>query len=69
MIKKRSVTLPGGHKTSVTLEDVFWDALKEMAAARGQSISKVVSDMPRPEGLGRSSAIRVMLMETLQGNG
>jgi|SRR4249919_3300771 hypothetical protein len=29
-VVKRSVTL-GGHKTSVTLEDEFWDALRAIA--------------------------------------
>jgi len=30
LVAKRSVTL-GGHKTSVTLEDEFWDALRAIA--------------------------------------
>ena len=32
MIRKRSIKI-AGHKTSVSLEEEFWDALKAIAAA------------------------------------
>ena len=32
-VVKRSIVI-AGHKTSVSLEDAFWESLKEIAAAR-----------------------------------
>ena len=34
-IVKRSIVL-AGHKTSVSLEDAFWEGLKEIAKTRGR---------------------------------
>lgn len=39
---KRSVTL-NGHRTSVALEPAFWDALEQLAAARGQSMNALLA--------------------------
>ena len=38
---KRSIVVEG-HKTSVSLEDEFWTALKEIAAERRQTLSELV---------------------------
>ena len=40
-IVKRSVVL-AGHKTSVSLEDQFWNALKDIAKARGKTLSETI---------------------------
>src|SRR5262249_3769326 len=40
-VVKRSVVL-AGHKTSVSLEDPFWEGLKEIAKAKRQSLSELV---------------------------
>lgn len=63
---KRSIAI-AGHKTSVSLEPVFWDALKAAAAREGLPISTLVAriDAERiqadtPPGL--ASAIRVWLV-------
>ena len=40
-ILKRSIIL-NGHKTSVSLEDCFWNALKEIAAERNVSASTLI---------------------------
>ena len=39
--EKRSITI-AGHATSVSLEPLFWDALKEMAAQNKQSVPEPV---------------------------
>jgi predicted DNA-binding ribbon-helix-helix protein len=36
-IVKRSIII-GRHKTSVSLEDPFWDAMKEIAAIKGATL-------------------------------
>ena len=41
---KRSVAIRG-HRTSVSLEEPFWRALREMAAARGVSVAAVIRDI------------------------
>jgi predicted DNA-binding ribbon-helix-helix protein len=63
---KRSVEI-AGHKTSISLEPVFWDMLKRAAAADGVPLNAVVAwiDAERlkaehPPGL--ASAIRVWLV-------
>lgn len=61
-IKKRSVTI-AGHRTSITLEDVFWDALKNIAQARGISLAALIVEIDENRQTGLSSALRVYAME------
>ena len=42
---KRSVVI-NGHNTSITLEDAFWSALREIAGKRGCTISTLVTQIP-----------------------
>ncbi len=63
---KRSVQI-AGHKTSISLEPLFWDMLKDAAEARGVPINAVVARIdaeriksPTPPGL--ASAVRVWLV-------
>lgn len=62
-IRKRSLDI-AGHRTSVSLEDAFWNALGDIAAARGVSLASLVAriDAAR-EGENLSSAIRVYVLE------
>lgn len=67
--QKRSVTL-SGHRTSVTLEPDFWEALKEISNAQGTSISTLIQMIDNQrlsgEGLqdaGLSSAIRTYVLK------
>jgi predicted DNA-binding ribbon-helix-helix protein len=64
-IVKRSIAI-AGHRTSVSLEEIFWGALKSMAAARGLSIAALVAEIDAGRrGANLSSAIRVFVLETL----
>jgi predicted DNA-binding ribbon-helix-helix protein len=60
---KRSIVI-AGHKTSVSLEDAFWGALKEIAIGRGETLSDLVAgiDSGRPHG-NLSSAIRLFVLD------
>jgi predicted DNA-binding ribbon-helix-helix protein len=60
---KRSIVL-AGHKTSVSLEDAFWKALKEIAIARGTSLSNLVTsiDVERRQG-NLSSCLRLFVLD------
>jgi predicted DNA-binding ribbon-helix-helix protein len=60
-IAKRSLVI-SGHRTSVSLEGVFWNALKEAATARSLSVANLVADIDATRGQANlSSAIRVYL--------
>jgi predicted DNA-binding ribbon-helix-helix protein len=61
--RKHSLTLRG-HRTSVSLEDAFWRAFRDIAAERGKPINALAAeiDAARPEGTGLASAIRVAIL-------
>ncbi len=70
---KRSVMI-AGHSTSISLEPVFWEALKEAAEAEGVPVSALVAriDAARveardPPNLG--SAIRTWLFLRARSGG
>ena len=59
---KRS-TLVDGHKTSVTLEDEFWTALKEIATTQNVGIPNLISTIDSQRQYNNlSSAIRVYVL-------
>ncbi len=67
---KRSVTI-AGHETSISLEPVFWDALKEAAADLRLPVNALIAQIDAeriatdaPPNLG--SAIRVWLYQRLR---
>jgi predicted DNA-binding ribbon-helix-helix protein len=71
-LKKRSVNI-AGHNTSVTLEQAFWDALKEAATRRGLSVSALIAEIDQaraadPAAPNLSSAIRVHVLRARQGS-
>jgi predicted DNA-binding ribbon-helix-helix protein len=60
-IRKRSVKI-AGHSTSLSMEGIFWDALKEVAAQRGLSLNVLIEEIDRGRGTNLSSAVRVYLL-------
>jgi predicted DNA-binding ribbon-helix-helix protein len=62
LVVKRSVVV-AGHKTSVSLEDAFWEGLKEIAHGRNTTLSELVGaiDSERRHG-NLSSAIRLFVL-------
>ena len=65
-IVKHSIVI-AGHRTSVSLEAAFWQALRAQALARGCSLAALVAeiDAGRAEA-NLSSAIRVHVLAALQ---
>jgi predicted DNA-binding ribbon-helix-helix protein len=63
LVLKHSVVI-AGHKTSVSLEDAFWKALKEIATLRDMALSDLVGsiDVGR-EHANLSSAIRLFILD------
>lgn len=67
MLKKRSFTL-SGHRTSVALEQEFWDVLDAEAARSGKSISAFVTEIDRARGeRPLASAMRLRALEAVKG--
>lgn len=63
---KRSLTL-AGHRTSVSLEDIFWNAFRDIAAERGQPINDLAREIDAARGdIGLASAIRVFVFRETQ---
>lgn len=64
---KHSLTLKG-HRTSVSLEESFWLAFREIAAARGVALNILAAeiDAGRDADVGLASAIRVFVFQTLR---
>jgi len=66
-VLKRSIILEG-HKTSVSLEDEFWDGLREIVSDRNTSLSIVVDEIDRDrDNCNLSSAIRVYVFNYSRG--
>ena len=61
---KRSITV-AGHRTSISLEEPFWQALAEIAAARQASLAGLVGeiDRARPPSVNLSSAVRLFVLD------
>lgn len=62
MISKRSVLL-AGHRTSISLEEPFWAALREIAARRGVSLNVLVAEVDERRSGNLSSALRVFVLD------
>lgn len=60
-VKKRSLDL-GGHKTSVSLEDEFWSALKEIAAGKQITLFELCSQIDSTRAGNLSSALRLYVL-------
>lgn len=62
-VVKRSIVV-AGHKTSVSLEEAFWNCMKEISAARDMTLSDLVSEIDSGRRQGNlSSAIRLYVLD------
>jgi len=74
-MRKRSITIDG-HRTSITLEDAFWEELSALAKGRGLPISALVAEVDHarsslgssPGGVpgNLSSALRLHVLDALK---
>jgi predicted DNA-binding ribbon-helix-helix protein len=63
LVKKRSVYI-GGRKTSISLEEPFWNGVKEIARARGMTLSGLVEMIAAGRNHDNlSSAIRLFVLD------
>ena len=63
-MSKRSITI-AGHRTSISLEAPFWEALAEIAASRKTSVAALVADIDRDRGddTNLSAALRMYALD------
>jgi predicted DNA-binding ribbon-helix-helix protein len=62
LVTKRSIDV-GGHKTSISLEDDFWRALKEIAHKYRVTLSDLVGSIDSQRQHGNlSSAVRLFVL-------
>ena len=60
---KHSLTLRG-HRTSVTLEDIFWTAFCDIARRDTTTINGLAAEIDAERGdIGLASAIRIYVLE------
>jgi predicted DNA-binding ribbon-helix-helix protein len=65
---KHSLSLQG-HRTSVSLEDEFWAAFREIAAADGKALNALAAEIDADRGdVGLASAIRVYVLRRFREN-
>jgi len=67
---KRSLTI-ARHRTSVSLEAPFWDALAGLARDQGKSIASLVSEIDqnrtaRGDGISLSAALRLYVLDRMK---
>ena len=65
---RRSFRL-AGHRTSLSLERAFWDALKRYAQADGRSMTAIIAEIDRNRSTALSRAVRVYLLQRAQARG
>lgn len=64
---KRSLTLRG-HRTSVSLEDEFWRAFRDIAAEKDKPVNVLAAEIDAERGIesGLASAIRLYVLRHYQ---
>lgn len=60
-ILKRSISI-GGHSTSVTLEQPFWDVLAKIASIKNIPISRLIQQIDDARSVNLSSALRLYVL-------
>lgn len=68
MIRKRSVSIRG-HRTSLSLEDGFWEAVLTIAEKRGLTPTALIAEIDAardPRGSNLSSAVRLHVLDWLK---
>ncbi len=65
--RKHSLTL-NGHRTSVSLEDAFWQEFCRIAHDQGHPINALAAKIDADRGMeiGLASAIRLFVLRTIQ---
>jgi predicted DNA-binding ribbon-helix-helix protein len=67
LVSKRSIVIEG-HKTSVSLEDDFWNALKCIAHDRDETLPHLIASIDaNRQAANLSSALRIFVLRHYMG--
>jgi predicted DNA-binding ribbon-helix-helix protein len=64
-MKKHSLTLRG-HRTSLSLEDEFWEELKRLAKQQKRPLQSLIEEVDRSRKGNLSSALRIYVLNQLE---
>jgi predicted DNA-binding ribbon-helix-helix protein len=65
-MRKHSLVI-AGHRTSISLETAFWEALHELARQKGVSVAALAAEIDQKRGAANlSSALRVHLLRVFR---
>ena len=64
-MKKHSLLIMG-HATSISLEDEFWESLKEIAFEESKPIQQLIEQIDLDRTSNLSSAIRIYILNYLK---
>lgn len=65
-MRKHSLVI-AGHRTSISLEDAFWFAFRDIAQARELPLARLAAEIDAMRGdANLSSAIRVFVLDALR---
>ena len=62
MLIKKSITIKK-HRTSISLEKEFWNALEIVAIQKSSTIEKIISDIDRYRNTSLASSTRVFILQ------
>ena len=62
LVRKRSVMI-AGHSTSLSLEEAFWEDLREVARRRGTSVTAIIAAVDAARRGNLSSALRLFVLD------
>ena len=62
MLIKKSVTIHK-HRTSIALEQEFWDVLKDISIEKNYSVEKLISNIDINRNASLASSIRVFTIK------
>ena len=62
MLMKKSITIKK-HRTSISLEKEFWDALKIIALQTSSTVDKIISDVDLKRNTSLASSTRVFILQ------
>jgi len=62
MLIKKSITIHK-HRTSIALEQEFWDVLKDISIEKNYSVEKLISNIDINRNASLASSIRVFILK------
>lgn len=67
MLIKKSVTIHK-HRTSIALEQEFWDVLKDISIEKNYSVEKLIANIDLNRDASLASCIRVFVLKYIMSS-